>query len=57
MLKTIRSPNNPISGINDTGKSASNRNKDNKSIFWKNNNDSKINGFSINNNGIKYIKK
>ena len=57
MLKTIGLPNEPASSKNNGNKSAFNRNNNSRPAFRKNNSNSKVNGFDISGNSIKYAKK
>ena len=67
MLKTIGSPNKPVSGKNDSSRSASSRNNGSKLAFSRNNNsrpafrknngNGKIDRFGVGGNGVEYTKK
>ena len=57
MLKTIALPIKPALGKNNSSKSASSRNDNNKPAFERNNGNGKVDGFSVNGDGVKHAKK
>ena len=57
MLKTIKSPNKLGLRKNNSSRSASIRNNDNKLAFKRNDGNGEITGFNIGGNGVEYAKK
>ena len=54
MLKMIRSPDKPALSRNNNSRSASSKNNYNRLAFRRNDSDSKIDGFGVGKNGVKY---